>query len=154
MGHNWGVPADLLYYVIGDYGKSIALALCHDVPVRVENLKDCAVAASLWSLRGQFECQRAAWSPSWAGAKLLTVCPSGVYAGSNVHARNDVPVTLSNLTRTEQTVRLQLQRDRLGPTASLSAVDALTGVPVTLSEDQIVFQLASQDWKIVLVQAL
>ena len=32
MGTNWGTPADLLYYVLGNYRACSAIALLHDVP--------------------------------------------------------------------------------------------------------------------------
>ena len=41
MGHNWGVPAELLHYPSGPLKRSEAMALAlHDVPVRPGGMND------------------------------------------------------------------------------------------------------------------
>ena len=46
MGHNWGVPAELLWYGSGPFRRveAMSLGLLHDVPVRPGSMADVEVA--------------------------------------------------------------------------------------------------------------
>ena len=80
MGHNWGVPAELLWYGSGPFRRSeaMSLGLLHDVPVRPGSLEDVEVAGRLWKAFDAFGRHEAVWLPYWANARFVRTQPEGV----------------------------------------------------------------------------
>ena len=154
MGANWGVPADLLYYVIGDYRKSCGLALIHDVPVRVENLKDFALQANLWRLRDRFDCKHADWHPYWSNGELASVSPKGAHVSLHKHSKNGILAIVANFSREKQSIRLQLNAARLGLPANVEAKDGLSAEAIPVKNGTISFPLDSQDWRTIWIRPI
>ena len=80
MGHNWGVPAELLWYGGGPFRRSeaMSLGLLHDVPVRPGSMEDVDVAERLWKTFDAFGRHEATWLPCWASGRTVQAQPAGV----------------------------------------------------------------------------
>ena len=152
MGHNWGVPADLLYYVLGGNQACWALTLLHDVPVRAENLKDLDTQASLWDLRESFGVKEARWLPYWSNSEYVSVHPDGCYASLYHHPQNGVLAFVSNLGTEAAAVEIGLDRGKLGLGGALAATDGLSGEALAMEDGRLKLELPSQGWKTVLVE--
>ena len=89
MGHNWGVPAELLWYSGGPFrrGEAEAMAFLHDIPVRPSGMDDLATLSRLWTAREEFGCRQAAWLPYWENEKYVRSSPAGVKVMSAQPAR-------------------------------------------------------------------
>ena len=153
MGYNWGVPADLLYYVMGECRKCWALTIIHDVPVRTERTQDMAIHAGLWDLRERFGVKRAQWLPYWNNAKYVEVSPKDCYASLFRHPKNGLLAYVSNLSRADGQVEVVLNPGALGIEPPLQAADGLTGERIPLDGATLRLKLASQDWRAVWVRA-
>ena len=147
MGHNWGVPADLLYYKLGEYRKCCAIALLHDVPVRTEKLPDLELQSALWELREEFGCKEAEWLPYWENPEYVTISPADCYVSLYRHAQNGVLAYVSNLSREDTVVEVALNTRGLGLPLQLSARDALTGEAVTVENGRMKLPLPSEGWQ-------
>jgi len=152
MGYNWGVPADLLYYVMGGNRQSWAIALLHDVPVRSENLKDLDTQASLWDLREKFGCKQADWLPYWNNGEYAQVAPEGCHASLYRHPDGRVLVYVSNLTKEDAPVSVGLDMERLGLGEGAVARDGISGAAIELSKGTLRLYLPSQDWRAIWVE--
>jgi len=148
MGHNWGVPADLLYYILGDNRQCWALAILHDVPVRAENLRDLDTEASLWTLREQFDVKNAEWLPYWRNGELVKIRPEGCYVSLYRHPANGVLAYVSNLGKETAQVEMILDAPALGLKPPLVARDALGGDVVECKGTTLSLSLPSQDWRV------
>ena len=147
MGQNWGVPADLLYYKLGEYRKCCAIALLHDVPVRTEKLPDLELQSALWELREEFGCKEAEWLPYWDNPEYVTISPADCYVSLYRHAQNGVLAYVSNLSREGTVVEVALNTRGLGLPLQLSARDALTGEAVTVENGRMKLPLPSEGWQ-------
>jgi dienelactone hydrolase len=80
MGHNWGVPAELLWYGNGPFRRveAMSLGLLHDVPVRPGGIEDVEVAGRLWKTFDAFGRHEASWLPYWANDRFVRCQPAGV----------------------------------------------------------------------------
>lgn len=86
MGHNWGVPAELLWYGSGPFRRveAMSMGLLHDIPVRPGSMPDVEIAGRLWKTFDAFGRHEATWIPYWS---------SGQAARTN---SGDVKVSLYN----------------------------------------------------------
>lgn len=74
MGHNWGVPAELLWYGSGPFKRTEAesLGLLHDIPTRPSGAPaDLEKLSRLWKTFDEFGRHQAAWIPYWASADVV-----------------------------------------------------------------------------------
>jgi hypothetical protein len=149
MGHNIGVPADLLYYKLGDYNACTALALLHDVPVRSEKETELEILSSIWRVREAFGCGEAEFIGYWGAGRLVETAPEGCYASLWRHAESGVLAAVSNLTLEPAEVRLTFDVEKLGLPASVTAVDARTEKPLPLEGNRLRLSLQPQDWSLV-----
>ena len=147
MTRNWGVPADFLYYRTRDYNAATALCLVHDVPVRPENKADLDILAPLWKLRDRFGVREAQWRPYWRSAEYVTVQPERCHASLYQHPRNGVLIAVSNLGKTDTTVRLTVRPNSLGLSDGAAARDALTDEPIHRDGWRLSIPVKSQDWR-------
>ncbi len=153
MGYNWGVPADLLYYVIKNYQNSLALALLHDVPVRPEKLEDLKVLSSLWQIRDRFGVKQARWLPYWSNQDAVTAAPKDCHASLFVHPDGRVLVYVSNLGKTAADVRLSLSLYKLALPANVIAKDAISKAAVKMENGVITLNIPAQDYRVIWVAA-
>jgi len=152
MGANWGVPSDMLFYTMRDYRKCCALAVLHDVPVRVDNVTQLDLQSQLWELHDRYPYKQAEWLPYWRNDGCVKVSPEGCYASLYRHDHEGVLTFVSNLSREDGEVRAELNLTKLGLTGEVSAEDALTGAPLTMQDGVLTVNLASQDWVAALIR--
>jgi hypothetical protein len=153
MGYNWGVPADLLYYILGGYRECMALALIHDVPIRVEKLDDLDLQSSFWALREAFRVKEAQWWPYWNNAEVVTVSPAECYVSLYQHPANGVLAFVANLSRKAADVQLALDTRKLGLAKPLAAQDGLSRESIPVKENKMELSLRSQGWRIVWIRS-
>ena len=132
MGHQWGIPAELLCY-----GKPMtvrqawALALPHDVPVRpmlTPDSRDLNLAAAIWKAMDGFGRKEAQWLPYWRNQEIVAVSPRGASVSLYRHPKNGVLIVVSNMRPKRTVFNIRLNLARLGlPEKSLEALDAITG---------------------------
>jgi len=151
MGANLGVPADLLYYVLKDYQKSVALALLHDVPVRPEYLSDLDRISQLWRARDEFGVKQARWLPYWRNGEVVQVEPAGCYASLYVHPQGRVLAFVSNLGAQAVAVRCRFDLAKLGLGQTATARDALSNTPLGLQDGTVTFDLPAGAYRVVRV---
>ena len=90
MGHNIGVPGDLLYYKLRDYEPSVALAILHDVPVRCEKDADFDAIATIYRIRDAFRCDQATFHGYWEADSPIRVTGDDCYASYWRHPTNGI----------------------------------------------------------------
>ena len=149
MGHNIGVPADLLMYKLGDYDACVALAIIHDVPVRGGD-----ALARIWSAREAFGCHEARFIGYWKAAPFAKVSPKECYASLWLHPRNGVLAAVSNLSRNAATVVLEFNLDKLGLPNKVSAREPRTNADLQMTAGRVSVPLQSQAWAFVWVRAV
>jgi hypothetical protein len=152
MGHNLGVPADVLYYCLGDYDACAGLALLHDVPVRSENERDFAVLTSIWRVREAFGCKDAEFIGYWNAGNLVQVEPQGCYASLWVHPTNGILAVVANLTRKPAEVHVALSWEQLGPATQLTAEDVRLAKPLDFQGRRFSVALKPQGWTLVWIR--
>ena len=130
MGHQWGVPAELLCYVNKPltFRQAWALSLLHDVPVRAmlatSDNTDLDLNTAIWNAMDNFGRKQATFHGYWNNARHVRVSPRGAFASVYVHPTHGRLVVVSNLDQKKQTVRVTLS-------GGGDANDALTGKPIT-----------------------
>jgi hypothetical protein len=152
MGHNIGIPADLLYYVLGNYDACTGVALLHDVPVRSENEKDLKILSDIWRVRESFGCGDAKFMGYWKDAEFVSVSPEGCYASLWKHPRNGVLVIVSNLTRAPAEIMVTLRPKALGLGSKMSAEEARTGKPIPIQDNRFSLHTPSQGWQLIWIR--
>ena len=100
----------------------------------------------------EFGRKEADWLPYWKNAEYVSVQPEGAYASLYRHPRNGVLLVVSNLTEGEKTVVLNLNLQKLGLPAQVSACDALSQEAVTCSGGRLDIALPYLGWRVVWVK--
>jgi hypothetical protein len=152
MGHNIGVPADVLYYTMGDYEACAGLALLHDVPVRSENERDFAILTSIWRVREAFGCDEAEFVGYWKADDLVSVEPEGCHVSLWRHPTHGVLAVAANLTREPADVQVEFNLDGLGLPDKVSAEDSRARQPLKMEAAGIRLGLPSQGWTLVWIR--
>ncbi|MBU0607307.1 MAG: hypothetical protein KKI08_05440, partial [Armatimonadetes bacterium] len=153
MGVNWGVPADLLYYKLGNYRACTGLALLHDVPVRVQSMRDLGLLSSLWTLHDRYPYRQAQWWPYWKNGAVVQVGPEGCHASLYAHPQQGVLAYVVNLTKDEAEAKVAFDFGKLGLAGQIKAEDALSGAALALQGSVLTLPLKSQDWVAVWLRA-
>ncbi len=150
MGHQWGVPAELLCYEQPfTFRQACAVSLLHDVPVRANGLgPSLRQNSKLWRLMDRFGRKQARWLPYWRNSAYVSVEPDDVFCSIYIHPRNGVLFVVSNLSRASAHVRLRLNLQALGLSDETTVKHALSGKDLSQVEGNIAFDLPSLDWRI------
>lgn len=150
MGHQWGVPAELLCYEQPfTFRQACAIALLHDVPVRANGMgPSLRQNSKLWKLMDRFGRKQARWLPYWCNSDYVSVEPDDVFCSIYLHPRNGVLFVVSNLDRKPAHVRLHLNLQALGLSDETTVKHALSGKDFSQVEGNIAFDLPSLDWRI------
>jgi len=79
MGHNWGIPAELLWYGSGPFkhSEALAMALLHGVPVRPSGMPKVNQSGKLWRALDQLGRDKAEWLPYWDNQDYVRTTPAG-----------------------------------------------------------------------------
>jgi len=152
MGHNIGVPSDLLFYKLRDYEASTAIALLHNVPVRCERDSNFKMIAQIYRIREAFGCDRAEFHGYWEPDSPIDVTGEACHASYWQHPANGVLIALSNLASREQRVRIAVDFARLGLAAQIKAQDARSETPLALKAGTLTVPLPPQSWTLIRLQ--
>jgi len=159
MGRPQGIATEFLHYALlghtsGGYRRAWALALLHDVPVRLASgaPEDIRLASSLWRLFEDFPRAEAEWLPYWKNSDRLAVRPDGAYASLYLHPLRGLLVVASNLKGPGTDVEIELNAQSLGLGGRLVAEDALSGEPVALEGATLRLTIPCLDWKVIRVR--
>ncbi len=158
-GPQWGVPTELLWRQGAPCARpdAYAFALLHDVLIRegyentptgMDPIDALKLQSQLWALSDEFGRKEATWRPYWNNQQFVTTGPEGAYTSLYQHTTNGVLAVISNLSRSEATVEVRFQLDQLG-LGQISAVDALTKEPVTITDGTARILLKSLGWRLV-----
>ncbi len=145
MGHNWGVPAELLHYPSGPFKRSEAMgmALLHDVPVRPSSLGDLDELARVWRLFDAFDRHAAAWLPYWDNAGYVASRQPRVKVSVyNRPGKGFVAVVANTGTESCQ-AEVSFDLSALKQPAALAAHDVLTGKPIAFADGRLAAPLES-----------
>ena len=149
IGRQWGVPAEMLQYRLpGTEHEKKGLFLLHDV----NDEAGYDTNKKLFEVFDAFERRAATWLPYWSNADHVTVTPEAAKVSLYRHPRNGVLVMVCNTARAAANVSVQLTQKTLPRSMSATAVDAMTGLEVPLSEGRFTRKLAALDWALVWVK--
>jgi len=158
MGHQWGVPAEFLHYVLPcKFEDEWAFTLLHDVPVRPYELGQIEFAAKIWQVFDRFGRRQAKWLPYWRNAEFVTIQPEGAHVSLYRHPQNGVLAVVSNLNREPVKVTVTLNARNLSLRPDAKARNALTGEAIPLmqvepSSLRLMLDLPSLGWKVIWIQ--
>ncbi|MCD6352035.1 MAG: hypothetical protein J7M26_07940, partial [Armatimonadetes bacterium] len=146
MGHNWGVPAELLCYRRPyTYAEALALTLPHDVLVRPN---DVELASKIWKAAAAFGRKQARWLPYWENRQWVKVNDDDVKCSLYTRGRRGVLVVVSNLGKEPVEARLWLNWRALDLPRDLKGWDALTGEPVECGAGRLRLQMQPLEFRL------
>ena len=150
MGHNWGVPAELLWYSSGPFhrGEAEAMALLHDIPVRPSGMDDLATLSRLWTAREEFGCHRAAWLPYWENEKYVRSSPAGVKVSLHNRPGQGLLATIANTGLQTCQAEVALDLEALRQPAAVAAHNIVTGKGLSLSSGRLSISLGPLEYAI------
>jgi hypothetical protein len=135
MGHNWGVPAELLWYPSGPFRRveAEAMAFLHDIPVRPAGMDELGVLSRLWRTRDEFGCHEATWIPYWENDKFVRCNLAGVKVSLHNRPGRGVLAVITNTGPKACQAEVTLDLAALRQPSAIAAHDVLTGRALTLS---------------------
>ena len=143
MGHNWGVPAELLWYSGGPFrrGEAEAMAWLHDIPVRPSGMDDLATLSRLWTVRDEFGCHQATWLPYWDNEKYLRSSPAGVKVSLHNRPGQGLLAAIVNTGPNACQAEVALDLQSLQQPAAATAHNILTGKRLALNSGRVAISL-------------
>lgn len=144
MGHNWGIPAELLWYGSGPFTRKEAelLGLLHDVPVRPNTLQDVAVFSKIWRTFDDFGRDQADWLPYWENRDFVKTTPETVKVSLYNRQRKGLIAVVANIGSEPAHAEVTFNFDRLSQPETLIAEDVLTEGRITLAKGLLQLELA------------
>jgi hypothetical protein len=151
MGHNWGVPAELLWYGGGPFlrGEAVGLGLLHDIPTRPGGMDDVEVSSRLWRTRDAFGCHAAVWIPYWESGKWTRVTPPGVKVSLHNRPGKGVLAAIVNTAGEKCRAEVALDLAALGQPAGLAAIDVLSDRPVAQADGKLAVPLGPMEYAVI-----
>jgi len=145
MGHNWGVPAELLWYGSGPFTRqeAVTLGLLHDIPVRPNTLADVAFTSRIWQAFDEFDRHAAQWLPYWENSECVQVDEEAIKVSVYQRAKQGLLLVVANVSPQPRQASLTLNLARLEQSLPLTGEDVLTGQPVSLSDGRLTVELPS-----------
>lgn len=139
MGHNWGVPAELLWYGSGPFRReeAVSLALLHDVPVRPSGLVDLEHSRRLWRMFDALGRRQAQWIPYWQSAPVVKTKPAEVRVSLYHRPGRGVVAVLVNLGTEACQAEAVFDLQALGQSGRWTATDVLAEKPIALSDSRL-----------------
>jgi hypothetical protein len=134
MGHNWGVPAELLWYGSGPFrrAEAMSMGLLHDIPVRSGSPADTEVASRLWTTFDAFGRHEATWLPYWGNDHFVRTSPAGVKASVYNRPGRGMIAVVVNTDDKPCAAEVAFDLAALGQALDLVAHDVLGQMPVSL----------------------
>ncbi len=149
MGHNWGVPAELLHYASGPFKRfeAVAMALLHDVLVRPGTMADVEVCAKMWHAMDAFGRRQATWLPYWENGRYVRAEPAEVKVSLYNRPGRGLVAVVANTGRQECQAQVAFNLRALGQPPQLAARDLLADRPLPVSNGRLTLKLGSLDAK-------
>jgi hypothetical protein len=154
MGHNWGVPAELLWYSTGPLRRveAMSLGLLHDVPVRPGSMADLEEAARLWKTFDAFGRHQSAWLPYWAGAGCVQTRPATVKVSLYNRPGKGFLAVIVNTGNQPCQAEATFDLAALQQPGDLTAHDVLAGKPLPLAAGRVQLPLGPLEHAVVWLQ--
>jgi hypothetical protein len=148
MGHNFGVPAELLWYANGPFTRTeaLAMALLHDVPVRPFSPTEIETSARIWQAFDALGRKDAQWIPYWENAKCVSVTPREARVSLYNRPGRGLMAVVVNTGRKACRVDVSFKLDTLQQPAELKARNVMTARPLEYSRAQLSLMLEPLDF--------
>jgi hypothetical protein len=143
MGYNWGVPADLLYYRLGDYDAALGISLLHDITTRTNTEDQKRTMGAVFQLMADFGRKQAEFLPYWREQDVFAVTGDGCKASAYRRVGGDVLALVVNLASQPANVRVKLNQP------CDTAVDGVTRQPLAVDGGSVDFALEPMAWRYV-----
>lgn len=151
MGHNWGVPAELLWYPSGPFThqEAMAAALLHDVPVRPRSTEEIQMASRLWKTMDEFGRHEAVWLPYWENGDVVRSGSPGLKASIYNRPGRGFIAVVSNMGEEPSQAEIAFDLGALDQPADLAAVDVLTGRAIPSRAGRLDLPLKSMEFFVI-----
>jgi hypothetical protein len=155
MGHNWGVPAELLHYARGPFKRpeSIGLALLHDVLVRPSNMNDAELSARIWKVMDAFGRTEATWLPYWENERYVRSNQPSVKTSLYNRPGKGLIAVIANMGQEKQQAKATLDLAALQQASNLVAHDVFTAKKIPCAAGRLELTLESLQFVVVWLKA-
>ncbi|MBC7288172.1 MAG: hypothetical protein H5T86_09050, partial [Armatimonadetes bacterium] len=149
MGHQWGVPAELLCYERPyTFREALAITLPHDVLVRPGE-SGLELASKIWKAAEMFGRRQARWLPYWENKEYVEVNDDDLKCSLYWREKKGVLVVVSNLGREPVEGRVWLNAAKLGLPAQVEAYDVVDQTTSTCQNGRLSFSLQPLEFKMI-----
>ncbi len=153
MGHQWGIPAELLCYERPyTYSQAMAISLPHDVLVRGRPGPNLRMEARLWDAMDAFGRHQAEWLPYWRNADFISTntddCKVSIYS----RGQRGAMLIMSNLGPRQRVMKARLQLNKLGLPDNLTAENVMTGEATPINSGEVAFDMEPLTFKVLWIR--
>jgi hypothetical protein len=156
MGHQWGIPAELLCY--GQpytYSEAMSFSLLHDVLVRGSLNGGLECESKLWKAMDEFGRHQAKWLPYWNNRDAVTTDSDNTKVSLYSRGGKGVVAVMSNLAGDPRDVQVRLNLQNLQLSGELSVWDVISEHDVSLSAEGLIEQkLNPLDFRVIWVKPI
>jgi len=151
MGHNFGVPAELLHYRSGPFKRfeATSAALLHDVPVRPARLSDVEVSSKMWKTMDAFGRSQATWLPYWENNGYVRTNSPNVKVSLYNRPQKGLIAVVANMGREACSAEVAFNLDALEQTSGLTAWDVMADAEIPLTDARLDVSLESLEHVVV-----
>ncbi|HJN18080.1 MAG TPA: DUF6067 family protein, partial [Armatimonadota bacterium] len=150
MGHQWGVPAEMLCYNRPyTYRQAMSFALLHDVLVRGRIGAGLEMESKLWHEMDAFGRRQARFIPYWETDLPVRTGEAALKVTTYSRGRKGAMLIISNLGGEPVDARVEIDRSKLGlpAGAKLGARDILGETTIGIEGDVLSFALDPLDFR-------
>lgn len=124
MGHQWGVPAELLCYDQPyTHAEALSFSLLHDILVRGNLGGSLEMESKLWKAMDRFGRKQARWLPYWSNQEYVSTDSAETKVSLYSRGEDGLVAIVSNLAEKPREVEVRLNRQALGLPENLTAWD-------------------------------
>ena len=150
MGHQWGVPAELLCYNRPyTYREALAIALLHDVLVRGHLGGSLELESKLWRFMDRFGRKKALWLPYWRNREYVTVSPSEVKVSLYSRGALGLAAVVADMGESRSRAEIRFNLKKLKLPGKPTARNALSGKTIEMRDGVIHLELDSLDFRVI-----
>ncbi|MGC8639891.1 MAG: glycoside hydrolase domain-containing protein [Isosphaeraceae bacterium] len=151
MGHNWGVPAELLWYGSGPFRRveAMSLGLLHDIPVRPVSDAEIQTSGKLWKTFDAFGRHEADWIPYWKSAQFARTSPASVKVSLYNRPGQGLITVVVNAGDRPCEAEVGLDLAALEQKPNLTARDVLKGSAVKMTEGKLSLLVGPMEYRVV-----
>ncbi len=155
MGHNWGVPAELLHYGSGPFKRfeAVSLALLHDVLVRPSSMADVEVSFKMWKAMDTFGRDEATWLPYWENEKYVRTNSPGVKVSIYSRPQQGMIAVVANMGAEKCLAEVTFDLRALQQAADLAVYDILAEKEIPFKAGRLEVPLESMGFVTVWLKA-